>query len=69
MNAKNKKHQDFIPNSRDEIAIAVLQGLYSNIRDARALVIGLYGETIPLAEALTRIAYEQADEVIRLRSL
>jgi hypothetical protein len=54
---------------RDDIAIAVLQGLYSNIGHAQKFAAAVMGEAMPISEAFTRIAYEQADEVIRLRSL
>ena len=54
---------------RDQLAIAVLQGLYSDITTARELVINTLGEAMPLMEGFTRIAYTQADEVIRLRAL
>lgn len=54
---------------RDIIAVAVLQGLYSDIVTARQLVVSTLGEAMPLMEGFTRIAYSQADEVIRLRSV
>lgn len=54
---------------RDEIAMAVLTGLYSNIAESQKFVQFVYGGTMPLPEGLTRIAYAQADETLRLRSL
>ena len=54
---------------RDEIAIAVLNGLYANIDMAQLFAKHVHGDTIPLPEALTRIAYAQADETLRLRAL
>lgn len=56
-------------NLRDKIALAVLQGLYSNIADAQKFAAFVMGDKMPIAEGFTRIAYEQADEVIRLRAL
>jgi hypothetical protein len=53
---------------RDEIAFAVLQGLYANLADSQKFC-GAFFAGMPLPEAFTRIAYSQADETLRLRSL
>ena len=61
-----------IPSSeslRDDIARSVLTGLYANIDKAQLFVAHVMGGTMPLPEALVRVAYAQADEAIRLRSL
>ena len=54
---------------RDTLALAVLQGMYSNIADAQKFCAYVMGDTVPLPEALVRVAYAQADEAIRWRSL
>ena len=54
---------------RDTLALAVLQGMYSNIADAQKFAAYVMGDTVPLPEALVRVAYAQADEAIRWRAL
>lgn len=54
---------------RDEIAQSVLTGLYSNIDIAQKFAAHVMGPDMLLPEAFTRIAYSQADEALRLRSL
>lgn len=54
---------------RDQIALAVLAGLYSDIITAQKFAAHVMGKDMLLPEALTRIAYTQADEVLRLRAL
>ncbi len=54
---------------RDKIAQSVLNGLYANIDVAQKFAAHVMGQDMLLPEAFTRIAYAQADEAIRLRSL
>ncbi len=54
---------------RDQIAQSVLTGLYSNIADSQKFAAFVIGAAVLLPEAFTRIAYSQADEALRLRSL
>jgi len=54
---------------RDQIAIAVLAGLYSDIPNSQRFAAAVMGDAMPLIEAFVRIAYGQADEVLRLRAL
>jgi hypothetical protein len=55
-------------NARDEIATAVLAGLWSNVETSQKFAAAFF-PTMSLPEAFTRIAYEQADEVLRLRGV
>lgn len=64
--------EEYIPvavSLRDEIACAVLTGLYSDIANAQKFAAHVMGPEMILPEAFTRIAYAQADEALRLRSL
>ena len=64
------QHRNDAPGTlRDQIALAVLAGLYSNIADAQKFSGFVMGKEMLLPEAFTRIAYSQADEALRLRSL
>ena len=53
---------------RDQIASAVITGLYANIADSQKFA-NFVMPGVLLPEAFTRMAYTQADEVLRLRAL
>ncbi len=65
----NREYKPIGVSLRDEIAIAVFSGLYANIDVAQKFAAHVMGPDMRLPEAFTRIAYAQADEAIRLRSL
>jgi hypothetical protein len=67
--AWNREFKPLAASLRDEIACAVLTGLYANIDVAQKFAAHVMGPDMLLPEAFTRIAYAQADESLRLRAL